>query len=243
MMLKKQLSLLLLTLAVVLPVANYAEYTKVPKLTLSAQATLYKPADELQLKIGVVTLGETAKKTLDKNSARMEAVIASLEKAGLSKGDYETGQFSINPTYTPYPKNPPDNWKQSINGYEVSNTLVIHTDKLDMAGELIDVANKAGANSITDIHFSLQNPRLYWTEALNAATSNAIDDAKVMAAAAGVKLVRVLSINLDNTNVISPQVNTAYFSKSMGGDVAPPIEPGEVKITANVTLVYEISSE
>ncbi len=144
----------------------------VPKLTLSASATIMKPSDELQLKIGVVTLGLTAEEALAENNYKMQGVVANLESLNLTKGDYETSHFSINPTYTPYPKNPPENWKPSINGYEVTNTILIHTPKLDMAGKIIDMSNRAGANSITDIKFGLRNSRDYWTEALAAAGSD-----------------------------------------------------------------------
>lgn len=213
----------------------------VPTLKLCSQAILKKPSDELQLKMGVINLGETAQAALAENSVRMEAVIASLEAAGLTKKDYETGRFSIQPTYTPYPKDPPADWKPSINGYEVSNSILIHTEKLDMAGKLIDVANKAGANSISDISFSLRNPRIYWHEALGEATANAISDAHAMASVAQVNLLRVLSITLDEMHVSSPHVNASYLSKSMSGS-APPIEPGEVTLTATVSIAYEIES-
>lgn len=245
-MLKKYLaqSALLLTLA--LPAANLAAASDLPviearKLTLSAQAVIYKPADELQMRIGVITLAENAEAALSENSAKMQTVTQSLEAAGLARTEYQTGHFSINPTYTPYPQNPPPNWKQSINGYEISNAIIIRTDKIDMAGKLIDVANKAGANNISDIRFGLHDPRSYWKEALSAATANAIDDAQTLAIAAGVQLARVLSISLNSTNVSAPYLNAKYMAHAMGGgDITPPIEAGEVTITANISVVYEI---
>lgn len=212
---------------------------EVPKLTLSASASILKPADELQMKIGVVTLGTTAEEALSENSGKMRNVIANLHSAGLDQNDYETSHFSINPTYSPYPQNPPPNWKQSIVGYEVTNSILIHTRKLDMAGQVIDLANQAGANSVTDIRFGLHSSRDYWKEALYAAGVNAVSDAQAIAASTGVRLVRVLSISLNNTQVRSPQLNVLSFSRLDAGN-APPIEPGEVSIEANVTLVYEI---
>jgi len=210
-----------------------------PKLTLSASAAIWKPSDELQLKIGVVTLRTTAEEALGENSGKMQNVITNLETLNLTKDDYETSHFSINPTYTPYPKNPPENWKPSINGYEVTNTLLIHTPKLEMAGKIIDMANRAGANSITDIRFGLHNSRDYWSEALAAAASNAVQDAQVIANAAGIKLVRVLSISLNQTQVNTRTLDFASCAKA-GAAPMTPIEPGEVSITANVSLVYEI---
>lgn len=213
-----------------------------PKITLSAQATIFKPADELQMTIGVVNLGENAEKVLATNSSKMQDVINYLEAAGLTKGEYQTGRFSIHPTYTPYPKDPPPDWKPSINGYEVSNTIVIKTSKLDAAGKFIDAANKAGANSIENIHFSLHDSRSYWNEAMSAATTNAINDAKVIAQAANVNLGRLISITLDSANTVLPRANNVYFAKAMASETIPPIEAGDVTITASVSIVYEIAN-
>ena len=214
-----------------------ASLQDVPQLTLSASATIVKPADELQLKIGIITLAATAQEALEENSYKMHHIIDHLKALGLTKDDYETNQFSINPTYTPYPKDPPPFWKPSINGYEVTNTLLIHTSKLDRAGQIIDEASQAGANSITDIQFGLHPSRDYWTEVLTAAGANAIQDAKTLAEATGVTLVRILSLSLHNKQMSAPEFNVAKF-KAPGA--VPPLEPGDVSLKATVTVVYEV---
>lgn len=212
----------------------------IPKITVSSQAVIRKPADELRLTVGVVNLAEKAETALAENSGKMQAVIKSLKDAGLAKSDYETGHFSIHPTYTPYPKEPPPDWKPSINGYEVNNSIAIRTDKLDLAGKLIDAANKAGANSIENIHFTLHDPHSYANEVISAAVANASQDAKTIATAAGVKLVRLISISLNNTNAVNPPSNNIYFAKALSVDNTTPIESGDVTVTANVTASYEI---
>jgi len=231
---------ILVLLSSIAPVFAHAYGQDVPKLTLSASATIWKSADQILLKIGVVTLALTAEEALGENSWKMSRILAQLERLGLDKEDYETCQFSINPTYTPCPQNPPPNWRPSINGYEVTNSIQIHTGKLDLAGVVIDAANKEGANSISDIRFGLKSSRDYWTEALSAAGANAVSDAQAIARATGVQLVRVLSISLNHTQVRSPQLHIAALAKA-AEHVPPPIEPGEVAIEANVTLVYEIN--
>lgn len=230
------MKIFLLFVSVLLPILGTCSQD-VPKLTLTATAAIQKPSDELQMKIGVITLAKTAEEALLENSTKMQNVIANLEQLNLTGPDYETSHFSINPTYTVCPPNPPHDWKASINGYEVTNTLLIHTPKLDMAGKIIDLANQAGANSITDIRFGLRSPRDYWTEVLAAAGANAVQDAQAIAKSTGVQLVRVLSITLNHTQVHSPQLHIATSNR---GGSAPPIEPGEVSLTANVTVIYEI---
>ncbi len=217
-----------------------ASNLEVPKLTLNANATIWKPADELQLKIGIVTLNATAEQALFENSMKMNTVVAFIEEAGLTKDDYETSHFSINPTYTPTPHHPPHDWKPSINGYEVTNTLLIHTDKLHLIGKIIDLANQAGANQISDIRFGLKNPRQYWAEALAAAGANAVHDAETIAASTGVRLVRVLSISLHNTQVNTRELNVG-MARACAARPDTPIEPSDVSLTATVSLVYEIN--
>lgn len=212
-----------------------------PKLTLSSSAVIRKSADELQFKIGVITHAVTAEEAVQENSFKMRNIIDKLEEAGLNKNDYETSQFSINPNYTPYPNDPPPNWRQTINGYEVNNSILVHINKFDIAGKLIDLSNKAGANSITDLKFGLRNPRDYWSEALTAAGANAVKDAQSIAEATGVKLVRVLSISLDNMQTRSPKINLDWCCKNAASGSIPPIEAGEISIEANITMVYEIN--
>lgn len=214
---------------------------EIPKLTLTAHSTIARPADELQLSIGVVTMGADASVALADNSSKMESVIAALQNAGLTNADYQTGLFSIRPTYTPYPKEPPPDWKPSIAGYEVSNSIAIKTQKLELTGTVIDAASKAGANSIENVHFDLHDPQAYWHEALSLATANAIGDAQVIAAAAHVQLGRLLSVSLNNNDQISPRGNNVFFAKAMGSaESLPPIEAGKVDIKASINVTYEL---
>lgn len=210
------------------------------KLSLNAQATIRKPANELQMKIGVISLSEKADTALVENSMRMQSVVNGLISAGLTRSEYETGHFTIHPTYTPYPKDPSPDWKPSINGYEVSNSILVYTNKLESAGKLIDAANKAGANNIDNIRFILSDPHVYWNEAITAATINALNDAKAVADAADVKLVKLLSISLENPNISNPRDSTMFATKAFNAG-AVPIEPGDVSITANVSVTYEIA--
>ncbi len=229
-----------LSLFVLLMLAGSALADELPKLTLEGHATLYKPADQMSFTIGVTTLGKEANNVLSENSQKMLNVIEALEKNGLLKTEYRTGQFTIQPTYTPYPKNPPPDWKQSINGYEVTHTILIKTDKIKQVGKFIDAASQAGANKIDDIRASLKDEQAYRSEAITLATKNAINDAKVMAEAAQVQLLRLLSLSLNESHVNPLRPLTPMMFKASAAESTTPIEAGEIEIKANVTIVYEI---
>ena len=235
-------------LAVVLAVCSMAQSSKpaepvISKMTVRGDANLYKAADQLRLSVGVVTESTDANTALASNSRRMNDVVKALTRAGLPKDDYQTGRFSIQPQYARRPREAGADWRPRIIGYRVTNTLSIRTKKLDHAGTLIQAANEAGANTIDSIGFDLADPRTHRAEAIAAATKNARSDAAVLARAADVKLVRILSIGLDQAGWRPPVQMMQTRGVAMAEAAAPPpIQAGDITVHASVTIVYEIAS-
>jgi uncharacterized protein len=214
----------------------------VPKLTINGSVVLHKPADQVSFTIQVQTQAETADEALGDNNIKMHTLVIGLQEAGLEKGEYHTGQFSIQPVLTPYPRNPPSDWQPKIIGYQVINSLSIQTPKLELTPLLIDTAGKAGATQIAGITFGIKDPLLYRSEAISAAAANAVRDATTLADAANARLIRVLDISLDQPR-ITPRHGPEMNMMAKSADSLPYIEPGNVDISANVSIVYEIASK
>lgn len=233
---------LVAVLALSAPAVALDDEPLVATLTVRGDAELQKPADQLRIRISVVTEGFEAQATLEENSRRTDDVVDALRMHGLRKGEYQTGRFSISPRYSARPRNAGPDWHRQIIGYEVTNSLAIKTAKLDLAGKLIQSANEAGANSIDSIVFDLADPRAHRNEAISAATAHAISDAGVLAESASLRLVRIISIDLDDARR-SPPVPTMARAEMMAvaAAPAPPIVPGEITVRAGVTIVYEIA--
>jgi len=214
-----------------------------PQLAVRGDATLHKPADQMRLRVAVMTEAQEATAAVSENNRRMAHVIAAIEKAGLDKAEYQTGRFSIQPRYTRRPRQADESWTRRIIGYSVTNSLAIRTRKLDIAGKIIEAANNAGANSIDAITFDLANRRTHRAEAIAAATGNARSDAAILARAADVRLIRVISIHLDGGGTPPPGPRMLRAESMAAGSVAsaPPIQPGDVPVQASVTIVYEIA--
>ena len=77
------------------------------KLTVRGQARLEKPADQLRLRVGVVTEAPEARAALAANSRRMNDVVKAIDKVGLKPDEYETGRFSLRPVYSRRPRQAP----------------------------------------------------------------------------------------------------------------------------------------
>ncbi len=221
-----------------------SHHEDVAKLTVRGDAQLHKPADQLRLQVGVVTEATQAGEALQENSRRMVDVVEALEEVGLTKGEYETGQFHLQPQYSRRPRQAGPEWRPQIIGYQVTNTLSIKTKRLDLAGELIEAANQAGANSIGAIGFDLADPRTHRAEAIAAASANALADAHSLAEAASVQLVRIITITLDEAVHWQPtRTMAAREGLAAMAPPAPPIVPGKITVRAGVTVVYEITSK
>lgn len=208
----------------------------IPSLSVRGQVSISKPADELQIIIGITTSGADAKTALYENNKKMNQLISALVKTGLNQKEYRTGRFSIRPLYNSRPHNASSDWEPKISGFEVVNMLNIQTDKLDQAGNLIDTATKAGANSINSIKFIVSDFQKYREELINAAALSALTDAKSLSEIAGVRLKRIISITSDDSGMPSTQ---PYMLKAMAAE-STPIIAGDVEMKAGVTVVYEI---
>ena len=229
------------TLGAFLALAAPAAAQDSPSLTVAGQARLERPADELRLQLAVVTEAAEAAAATAQNSDQMERVLAALSRAGLDPGETTTGRFSVSPRYSHRPPQAQADWRPDIVGYRVENSIQVETRKIEMAGKLIDVAVRAGANSVRSISFGLSDDRAYRKEAIAEATAHARVDALALAEAAGVRLGRLLSARLDNA--AAPPVPVRMRAESFAvAASAPPIEPGDVSIHARVTLTYEITS-
>jgi uncharacterized protein YggE len=213
-----------------------------PKLTVRGEAELERPADQVRLKVGVVTENREADEALQENNDRMRAVVEALQRVGLGEDEYQTGRFQIRPQYSRRPRQPAPDWQPQIIGYEVTNSVTVKTQQLDLAGELIGAANEAGANTVDVVGFDLADKRKYREEALREATKHARMDAAIVADAAGLRLVRIVAVSVDYTPIRPVTMDFGAPARAMAeGGGAPPITPGDVTVTANVTIVYEIA--
>ena len=212
-----------------------------PHLTVRGDAEFDRPADQVHLSVGVVSEAASAEASLAENTSRMKAVVAALDGLGLADDEIEAGRFQIRPKYASRPRQPKAEWKPEIIGYETTNTLAIKTKKLDLAGRVIMAATDAGANTVEITEYDLADERAYRAQAIRKATAYAIADAEVIADAASLRLVRIISVNLGSVPSPRGPERMAVARMAMADGGAPPLGPGNVTIRANVTILYEIA--
>jgi uncharacterized protein YggE len=107
---------------------------------------------------------------------------------------------------------------------------------------IVGKALESGANTIQRIQFYLKDKSILEKKALKLATQEAMERAKVLAEAAGVKLKGIVSLSTQPMySPPQPHMLRAADMKAEAGSMAPPIETGESHIRVQVSLAYEIA--
>lgn len=219
---------------------NYgAALSPPPQLVVQAEGLVRATPDQLQLRLGVVTKAAAAGVALDSNNQRMTEVLQMLRAIGLDEAELATGQFQIRPEWSRPPRPTPANWQRRIVGYRVGNELLITTTKVNLAGQLLSLASRAGANQIGGLQFQLADPTAYRQQAIEQATTRAIRKAQAMAAAAGVKLGAVQSIRLNPTGGGPQPIALRVEARSAAADSVP-VVAGKVEVAAAVTMIFRL---
>jgi uncharacterized protein len=201
-------------------------------VTGSAQASL--TPDVAYINIGVHSENPDAKEAVAINNTTSQAVSDALVAQGVDAKDVRTVNFSI------YPQDEygPDGQKTGTK-YVVDNTVYVTLRDLTKIGDVLGAAVKAGANSVNGIQFDVADKTPYLTDTRKAAVDNANVQAQELAKAAGVELGSVQSISYYNSYAAPAPLDM----KGIGGGGAAsavPVSAGQLTITVEVSMVYEI---
>ena len=212
---------------------------RVPSITVSAEALVSVEPDQAELDIGVVAEAKTAAQAAKDNAAKLAAVVAEIKKL-LKAGDQtKTVGYSVTPTYRTPGR---EGGKPEIVGYTATNVVQVKMAAIQDVGRLIDAATAAGANRIQRLVFTLKDQDASQREALRNATVKAKQKVEDVAKAAGVKVVRIMSIN-ENERSFQPLMRAAEYTMAAQQQAPTPIESGTVQIRSSVTLVAEVSGQ
>lgn len=212
-------------------------------LTVSAEGKSTRVPDIALFSAGVTTQAKTAGAALSQNAAQMNSVIAALKKAGIADRDIQTSNLSVNPVYGNPRVRPDGSTEQEpvIIAYQATNQVQVKQRRIDEFGKVIDTLVAAGANQVNGPNFMLDNPEAAQDEARVEAMRKARARADLYAKAAGLRVVRVLTIN-ENGGWAPPPMPVMFARAEMASPKAPsPVAAGELEIGANVTVTYELA--
>ncbi|MFZ4109617.1 MAG: SIMPL domain-containing protein [Polymorphobacter sp.] len=202
-------------------------------LTVAAEGRVTRAPDIAEVSGGVVTSAPTAAAAMAENAIRMTAVVAAVKKAGIADRDIQTSGLNLQAQYRYENNRPP-----VLSGYQVTNTVNLRLRRIGEAGRLLDTLVGVGANQISGPNFLVDAADIALDEARVAAVKQARTRAELYAKAAGLRLKRIISISESSTS--EPGQRPMLMARPMLMEAAPPVEPGEVALAVNVTMVFEL---
>lgn len=236
--------------------AQSIQPTSFRSFAVSGEGKVTAIPDIAQFNFGVVTQGgKNITEAQKQNTEKMNAIIEFIKSQGVEAKDIKTEQFSIEPRYQYYdcstrsympatmearPCPPPD-----IVGYTVTQSALVKVRDFSKIGDIMGALTQKGANSVSQLSFTIDDKVKIETEAREAAIKQAQEKAEAIAKSGDFRIGKLLSI--DESGGAIP-----YYAYGRGADmmksvsfeaaapVAPSIEPGSQEVQINVSLRYEI---
>lgn len=218
-------------------------------ITVSGKGEMNVKPDSAVITMGKSKTAATVAEAQGKVTDLMNKAIKVLKDNGVEEKDIKTANYSIQPKYEyqratkvteidlyPY-------GKQVLVGYEVSQSVEVKIRNLDKVGAILSAVGEIGLDNVYGPNFVVEKQDELTKQVRAEAIKDAQDNANRLAKDLNVKLVRLVSYADGSGYSMYRTYDTMAKASGLGmaeSAPAPIIPAGENKITANVTLVYEI---
>ena len=212
-----------------------ASQPAVRTINVNGTGSVNMTPDIAYIYLGVHTEDASASQAVSTNNIQTQKVIDALKKLNVAEKDIRTTNFSIYPSQNFDPSGKPLDTK-----YMVDNTVYVTIRDLTKLGNLLDSVLSAGVNTVNSIQFYVADNTAALKQARDQAVKSAQTQAQELADVAGVKLGEVQTISFFDS-IPTPMLDSG---KGGGGGMAAaasvPIQPGQLTLTATVSMTYSI---
>jgi uncharacterized protein len=186
-----------------------------------------------EIRLGVEVRDQELSTAQQENARKIQQIIASLVKLGISQANIQTIDYHIYPQYDYV------DGSQQFKGYQVTHLLSISIENLPQIGKVIDTAVQNGANRVSNIEFTVIDMETHYQHALKAALQNALIKAQTIANAMGLTLDSVPIKILEQITSLPPTQQHVFTDTGVVAGVSTSIEPGRLEIKAKVEVTFQ----
>jgi uncharacterized protein YggE len=220
-----------------------AQNTPPPLITVSGQAEVRVPPDEVVFTLGIEAVDKDILAAKARTDDSVKAVLAIARRNNVKPEDFQTSQISIQPKY-----NTDDleygqraTVKREFVGYQVSKTVAIILRDISRFDSLLLDVLKAGVTRLSNLEFRDSQIRKHKDQARAMAIKAAQEKANLLAREIGQTVGPAYSITeagvVPYSNVSQNRSDT-YAGSSSESESA--IAPGSISITAQVTVSFRL---
>jgi uncharacterized protein YggE len=200
----------------------------------TGEGIVKRAPDRAWVTIAAESRAKTPAEVQKLNADAMSAVMQKLKGVGLPAEAIRTAAYELRPEFD-YANN-----RQTLRGYVARNAVEVRVDDLPKLGEVLDVAVGAGATSVSGIRFDLKDRTSAEQTALQRAVADARTQADTAAQAAGMKVERVVRIEVHRDASMPPPRPMMAMRAEMAASAEPPMAPGELEVKTTVTVTAAI---
>jgi len=206
------------------------------QITVSGEGKVYVKPDIALVSLGVTTDGQDVQAITETSVTAMNKIIKSLKDLGIDEKDIQTTQYTVTPKY---------NWTEKNGsipaGYTISQNVQVKIRNFDNIGKVLTIASSNGANVISGLQFTIDNPESSKQEARAKAIAQAKINAQNLAKESGVTLGKLINVY----EGYSPSPVMYNSAKAMGAGVpdsvaVATIQPGQQEVDVNINLTYQV---
>ena len=191
-----------------------------------------------QIPLGVELRGDDPAALVDEGAQKMDRITNAARELGVKDDDIRTIGYNL--------------WVENIHDpdtgqptgeviYHLSHQVQVTLRDLGSVGNLLAGAVNAGANSISGVNFTVEDPQALVEQAREAALKDAAARARQMADGLGIAIGKPVLVM--ETSGVVPAALGGIGGGGGGGmaEVAvPSVSPGSFSVSVSVQIVYEI---
>ncbi len=213
-----------------------------PSLSVSGVGEVSVKPDRAVIRLGAVAQAKDAQAAQREVNQTLGKVLDAITAAGVAAPNITTAGLSLYPVYSDRAgsvREADQPIEPRIIGYRASNTVQVQVDDLNLVGTVIDAGVNAGANQLESLSFELKDDSRAREQALQQAAQKAQAKARTIAHAMGTNLGPILDIQEGGVNVAPPVPFVGRSAMAMA-ERSTPIEPGQIRVEATLTVRYGI---
>jgi hypothetical protein len=184
---------------------------------------------------GVELQGDDPAAIVGEAAERIDQAIAAAEELGVAEEDVRTTGYNL---WVETVRDPDSGTPTGEVLYHIWQQVRVKLSDLDRVGDLLGAVVDAGANTISEVNFTVEDPDALMEQARQQALENVATRAQQMAEGLDITLGRPIMVM--ETGGGSPMPLGIGGGGEMMEAAAPFISPGTFSVSVSVQVVYEI---
>ena len=206
---------------------------------VDATAKVVAKPDIAVTTMGMVNEGKTVQEAQTANNDVMSKMTTKLKEMSIDEKDIQTSNYSIYPLY-----DYTDEAGRVLRGYEVRQDVTVKIRDLSKANGVLSLAGELGANNISGLQFTIDDPEVYKNEARQEALKKLAEKSQNLSQSLGIRLGKVVSYNEysgDNNTYANVMKESAMYGLGGAADQSvSSVESGSTEINMTVGVTFQI---